>query len=268
MRPTRLLPRAGSPEGKGKTVKIYSLRLPRAVSPSLHYLPKNGNISLGNSLLKKEVYVLRNIVLFLLTAIIPLAAFGQSQGVEISPYGAYRYGGEVEADDNALFEDDVDVDESVAFGLRVDVPLTRNLQLEFLAARQNSEFIEEGELFGGDTRLVDVAVDYYHLGILWQWGNGQMHPYLVTSLGIGRLDIDLPEVSPEEKFSWSFGGGVKIMTSDHVGIRVENRWFWTNTDPGNNDDDCWDDGEWEDDCWDYTDDLVQGEISVGVVLSF
>lgn len=207
-------------------------------------------------------------MLVILMVIIPTAALAQTHNVEISPYGAYRYGGEVAAEDNVVFDEDVDVDESVSFGVRVDIPLTRNLQLELLAARQDTEFIEEGELFGGDTRLVDVAVDYYHLGVLWQWGNGQLHPYLVTSLGIGRIDIDVPGVSPEEEFSWSFGGGLKIMTSDHVGIRVENRWFWTNTDPDDHDNDCWDDGEWDDDCWGYSDDLVQGEVSVGVVFSF
>lgn len=222
---------------------------------------------------------MRKAFLLLLTFIISIPILAQTSSIEITPYAGYRAGGEIESQDSLLFERDADIDESVSFGVIVDVPLTHNLQLEFLVARQSSEFVEKGGLFSGDTRIFDVDLDYYHVGLLWQWGTGQVHPFIATSLGIGRLDVDAPAASSEENFSMSFGGGIKIMTSDHIGVRIEHRWFWTDIDSGNysssSDDNptvCWDDGEWQDDCWnfdfDYVDDLLQSELSVGLVFSF
>ncbi len=222
---------------------------------------------------------MRNAFLLLLPLMISCPILAQKPTLEITPYAGYRVGGEIQSQDSSLFERDAEIDKSVAFGVIVDIPLTHSLQLEFLAARQSSELVESRGLFSGDARILDVDLDYYHVGLLWQWGAGQLHPFIVTTLGIGRLDVDAPSTSSKENFSMSFGGGIKIMISNQVGFRVEHRWFWTDIDSGNyssssdgNHSNCWEDGEWQGDCWDYdfdyVDDLLQSEVSVGLVFSF
>ncbi|HVS03983.1 MAG TPA: outer membrane beta-barrel protein [Thermoanaerobaculia bacterium] len=186
-------------------------------------------------------------------------AAAQWNRVEISPYGGYRWGGELEAEDNALFRQDVEVDSSATFGLRLAIGVHPNVQVELLAARQESELGLDRQLFGEDRGLLDVTINYYHLGGLFQWGGGQAQPFVTVSGGIGRIAPDLPGVAAEERLSASFGGGVKVFVNRHVGFRFEGRFFWTDT---NDDDDFFDD-DWG---LDYGDDLYQGEVTVGLVL--
>lgn len=196
-------------------------------------------------------------------ASLAVADVGAAQSVEINPYGGYRWGGELDADDNALFDEDVELDESGVYGIRLDVAVSRGFQIELLASRQETEFAVDEELFGDDADLLDVQLDTYHIGVLWQGGSGQVHPFAVTSVGVTSIDPDLPSVSSEDRLSASFGGGVKVFLNPHVGFRFEGRFFWTDIDED-------DDRDHDDDCCDvdYGDDLYQGEVTAGLVVAF
>lgn len=180
--------------------------------------------------------------------------------VEITPFLAYRAGGEIEANDNALFNEDVDVDESDAFGVVVGIPISPSLQIELLYSKQETELIDNDDLFGPAVGLVDVDVTYYHVGVMWQWNLKHATPFVTGSLGLGRVDPSGAGIG-DDRFSGSIGGGVKLMVTPHVGFRFEGRSFWTNTD---NDDEFFNDF----DDYDGFNDLVQAEFKVGLVLSF
>ena len=179
--------------------------------------------------------------------------------IEITPFAAYRFGGEIEADDNALFSMDVDVDESDAFGVLLGIPVNPGLQIELLYSEQQTELVANDNLFAPQVGLTDVDVTYFHVGVTWQWHFDRVQPFVAGGLGIGRVDPGVPGTD-DDRFSMNFGGGVKIMTSPHVGVRFEGRTYWTNT----SDDDYWDD--WDD--YNGWNDLVQGEVKVGLVLAF
>lgn len=201
----------------------------------------------------------------LLVALVMAAmpAMGGSYPIEITPTVGYRWGGEILAEDNALFTSDVDLEESEAFGLIVDLPITSNLQIEIMADRQETD-LGEAALFGADD-VAEIEVTYYHVGVLYQWNHRHVSPFVVGSIGLAELSPDVPGASSDDRFSAGIGGGVKLRVSEHVGFRFEARGYWTNTDT-----DEWDD--WWDDCgrgcWDGDDDLVQGEIKAGLILSF
>lgn len=204
-----------------------------------------------------------------LTAALATASLAQaqapSQSFELGLFGGYRAGGEILADESDLFPIDVDVEDSAAFGIRAEIPITEWIAVELLASRQQTEFVEDDGLFGDDTALLDVDISYYHAGVLFQWGPGQVKPFFVASLGIGQINPDLPGLSSEERLSASLGGGVKIWANEHVGFRFEGRGYWTDIDDSYDDydDDCCNNRDYR-----YDDDLYQLEVSAGLQFAF
>jgi hypothetical protein len=197
--------------------------------------------------------------------LIPGAAFAQG-AFEIIPFGGYRWGGDVSAQDLDLDQTDVDLDSSGCYGLDLELALGPGLRLQLLADRQSSEFVDE-DLSGRLVSLGGVDVTYYHLGLLYQWNPGRVKPYVGGSLGVGMIEPDDSQLADRDEFSAGVGGGFKVYLVDHLGIRVDLRGFWTNLDRASDD---WDDCDFDDDCWDTVWDeyLFQTELTVGLVLSF
>ena len=71
------------------------------------------------------------------------AAFGQIPGTghrfELTPTVSYRFGGELDGRDLAFGNTDVEAEDSVAYGITFDIPLSRFMQLELLAHRQSTD---------------------------------------------------------------------------------------------------------------------------------
>jgi len=185
---------------------------------------------------------------------------------ELTPTASYNWGGSLDASDSELFAADLEVEDDAAFGVTFDIPLSSNIQLELLASRQSSRLTVGDGLFAGSAELADIDVTYYHAGILWQWGDRRVSPFFTMSAGIATLDPDFAGASPEERFSVSLGGGVKVFVAEHIGFRFEGRGFFT--DLGGSDD-------WNDyyDCHGYDDDcngneFAQGQASAGLILAW
>lgn len=203
---------------------------------------------------------MRRSILLIALAALAAPALAQDTRVELSPFAGYRWGGELEAGDNALFDQDVDVDESAVFGLRLGIAITDEVHFELLASRQPTQFTTgDGDLFGDDADLLDVNIDTLQAGLLFQGGAGQVHPFGVVALGMSRLDPDLPGVSDEERLSASAGGGVKVFVNRHLGFRFEARAYWIDTEDEEDDDF---------DVWEWDGDMYQGEATAALVLAF
>jgi opacity protein-like surface antigen len=213
------------------------------------------------------------IVLFVLL-IAPAAAFAQDAGqpnnaytrgrFELTPTFSYNFGGTISAEDNYLSDFDLEADDSEAYGVTFGIPLSPWAQIELLASRQQTQLAYDRGLFGGTRGAADFDVTYYHVGGLFQWGNGQIHPYVVASLGVANLNPDMGGASAENKFSGSLGGGVKIFFTDNIGLRLEGRGFWTLLDSN-------DDYYWDDDCYcdyGYSNTFDQGQASAGLIIAW
>ncbi len=199
--------------------------------------------------------------LFLLFPGILLA---QEASVEITPFIGYRWGGELT--ENYWFEEDLDLEAENSFGLLVDIPLTNHFQLELLADHQSTEMLDVTYF---SPRMIDVDITYYQVGVLWHWNVRRFRAFVASGLGFAEIDPHLMGATREEKFSGSIATGIKTQISKHIGLRLEARGFWANTGDGWDwedceEGDCWDE-EWD---WDGTDDLFQGQVSVGLIVSF
>jgi hypothetical protein len=135
--------------------------------------------------------------------------------LEITPMAGLRTGGELERSVSDLFDTNVKIDQSETFGIVVDIPLSHEFQIELLANRQESAFRADEGLFGEDLELADVSVENLQAGVLFQWGGGQVLPFVSLTLGAARIDPDVLGAASENRFAGTLGGGVKVFLSNH-----------------------------------------------------
>jgi len=209
-------------------------------------------------------------LLWLALLFVPAASSAAGVGrFELTPTASYNFGGSIEGDRTEFFDFDLEAADSEAFGITFGFPVASWAQIELLASRQSTELEFDSGLFGNDFGVADFDVSYYHVGGLFSWGSGQIFPFVVASAGMTELDPQISGASSETRFSMSFGGGVKIFFTDHVGLRLEGRGFWTMLDDYDTYDDdycCSGYGCYCD--YGYDSGFTQMQASAGVILAW
>ncbi|HXU44526.1 MAG TPA: outer membrane beta-barrel protein [Thermoanaerobaculia bacterium] len=196
----------------------------------------------------------------------PAVARAQS-GVEITPTGGYRLSGKLVATDRHGNEEDLDVkvDESSTFGAIVDIPFGESgLALELLANRQESAFVIDPGLLDPQQHLGDVAISYYQVGLLYEWGGGQVRPYAAVAGGFARIDPQFQGLESDDRASASLAFGAKVFFNRNFGLRFEGRGYWIGLDSHFRDDD--DDRRFRDSS--IHESLYQGEGTAGLIFKF
>ena len=144
---------------------------------------------------------------------------------EITPFAAYRIGGQFdEKNGNAQLE----LDESAAQGIMLDVRANPNGQWELLYAHQETEVDTQG-LFVNNP-VIDLDVEYFHLGGTYLFDGKNTRPFVAVTLGLSHFDPQLAGLDSESYFSVSIGGGLQLNASKRFGVRLEGRLFTTFVD--------------------------------------
>lgn len=137
----------------------------------------------------------------------------QAQGIEVTPFGGYRFG-------NDFFElitrRPVDTDGSPAVGAIVDIPLGDGLQVEGLFTHQDAHITMEPGSFG-PLRRTKVSVDHWQGGALQEYMGGRVRPFANGLLGLTRYAGD---GDSEIRFTLGAGGGVKLFATQTIGLRL------------------------------------------------
>ncbi len=148
-----------------------------------------------------------------------------AQGIEVSPFGGYRFGGgfyEIET------MQPVDVDGAPAMGLVVDVPLWNGLSVEGLFTHQRAAVWVPA---GPEPRptVWHITVDHWQGGAIQAYDYGRIRPFLTGIFGLTHFAA---EDDHEIRFTLGAGGGVKLYPVQHVGVRLDTRVFATFVDAG------------------------------------
>jgi opacity protein-like surface antigen len=174
----------------------------------------------------------KHLLIFAILLMIPTAALAQNR-FEVSPYVGWRHGNDI-TDVSGVA---INLDSGVAYGFMVDVGITSNLYAEFIFSYRDTGgqvFIPDNLPEVGPVGRFDVEgkVNYYQGGLLYQWdlANPMFKPFIVGTLGAANMSSDSAgESFSNTQFSWSGGGGIKVMFSKNVGLRGEYRLFGTST---------------------------------------
>jgi hypothetical protein len=136
-----------------------------------------------------------------------------AQGVEITPSGGYRFGGD-------FFElitgQPVDTDGAPTVGAVVDIPLGQGLQFEALFTHQKSRVTTASGPLGVPTRWT-ISVDHWQGGALQEYADGSVRPFATGMFGLTRY---AGEGDSEMRFTIGAGGGVKLFPSSTFGVRL------------------------------------------------
>ena len=155
---------------------------------------------------------------------------------EVTPFFGGRFGGVIEessAISPTVSYDHILIKSSLDYGALVDYALPSNFKAEFMFNRQPTIF--SGHFAGGTTsvKLTDATLDEYEWGFQYAFRSPQakLKPYLVFGMGFTHFyPSDLAGFT--NRFSDSFGGGMKYFFADHFGMRLEARWSPTATTTG------------------------------------
>jgi hypothetical protein len=151
---------------------------------------------------------------------------------EITPYGAYRIGGEFEPQAEA---EELDADgrgfelhEGNAEGLILDIRTSAgDSQWEVLYAHQDTELETQTSFVGGPVLNIDVSHLQFGGTYLFEDYSGTVVPFIALTAGLARFEPDGRDAATENYFSWSLGGGLQLRADRRIGVRLEARVFGT-----------------------------------------
>ena len=159
----------------------------------------------------------------------PIAAQESSFDFEITPYAAYRIGGQFEEEEG---DGEFELNDSNSFGIMVNFRANPNGQYELIYGRQQTEIDTQG-LFVNDP-LFDLDVEYLQFGGTYLFDGNNVRPFIALTVGVTHFDPQPAEFGTENFFSSSIGGGVQLNATKRFGVRIEGRVFTTFLDNDSN----------------------------------
>jgi hypothetical protein len=158
-------------------------------------------------------------LLLILVAPAPAAA----QTFEISPFGGYRFGGDLfEAAVNQF----LDTDGGPVAGAVVNVGMWNGLSFEALASHQWADVDFRPHGFDPPVR-VRAVVNQFLAGGRQDFGNRNVRPFMTGLVGLTHYGANGDD---EVRFALSGGGGVRVGADHHVQLRMEGRVYTTFVD--------------------------------------
>ena len=171
-----------------------------------------------------QKYITRTLISLFTAAVILLpAAWSAAADFEVTPFAGYTMGGEF---NDAVTGKSLSFDDTSSYGIMLDLKQAEDSWIELYYSLQHTSLrADQGPFFGNP--LFDVNIEYFHLGGTYGQATGKVRPFVVATLGATYMDPKGAGLHSETKFSLSLGGGVKFYLSEHVGIRLDGRWFGT-----------------------------------------
>ena len=149
-------------------------------------------------------------------------AVADDLNIEITPFGAYRFGGTFDvADSDASYE----LADSSSYGLILNLRQKRDTQWEILYSRQQTD-ASFSEAVPGDP-LIDVDTQVLQLGGTFQGDGETVRPYLAATIGGTHIKTEAVGTASDTFWSGSIGVGLQVRPSSRFGIRLEARAYGT-----------------------------------------
>jgi opacity protein-like surface antigen len=138
--------------------------------------------------------------------------------IELTPYGAYSFGGTFKDEDSAT---EAELQDSGSFGLIFDYKRKDNTQVEVIYSLQRTDADVSG------TTIPNVNMHYLQIGGTYLFDQGRVLPFMSATLGATHIDVDTEGFGSDTFFGFSIGGGLQIAPTSRLGLRLEARAFGT-----------------------------------------
>jgi hypothetical protein len=141
-----------------------------------------------------------------------------AQRIEITPFGGFQFGGNLRVQSG-----DLSVSSGLNYGFTFDISFAPGGKIEFLYSRQKTDLKLEDGTTGAVSTLFDMAVEFIHVGVVYEWDLEKVKPFVVLTGGVTRT---VPQGVDRESARWAsgiFGGGAKTFISEQVGVKAQGR---------------------------------------------
>lgn len=151
-------------------------------------------------------------------------AASHGNGIEITPFGGYRFGGTFTAESSS---GTYELDDASAYGLIVNFPHRANTQWEVLYSRQSANASFDTATINDPA--VDVELHVLQVGGTYQGAGDNVRPYLAATIGGTHIKVRSRGSESDTFFSGSIGVGLQLMPASRFGLRLEARAYGTLT---------------------------------------
>lgn len=163
-----------------------------------------------------------SLLVFFSLCSVPANAQERTFDFEITPYGAYRVGGDFEEQDGSL---SIDIDDSNSYGLVFNARHSPVTQWEIIYSRQETSADATG--LGLSNSTPDLTIEYLQAGGTYLWDGERVRPFLAATIGGTRIDVKSPGFDSDAFYSFSLGLGLQINPNSRLGVRLEARGYAT-----------------------------------------
>jgi hypothetical protein len=154
--------------------------------------------------------------------LLALPALASAGGGELTASTGVRFGGSVDADSARSST----LDPALVYGLTYDIKLAPEKWIAVLWSRQKAEVDLPGLVPEHDS--FDLTSDYLQVGGVYRpERDRKSNPFVMFSLGVTRVDSDLPGFDSDIVLSGMIGGGTKIAFGERLGLRLDARGYFT-----------------------------------------
>lgn len=148
----------------------------------------------------------------------PTTAADAQRRFELTPLLGYATGGTFE---DKFTSQELELDDSQAVGLQLNVRADNQTTYEFLYTKQDSRTITPG------LTSLDVSIEKLELGGTYAASSEPTRPYAAATVGVSHVEPQDSAFNDDTYFSFSLGGGVKFFADRRVGITIDARWIGT-----------------------------------------
>lgn len=176
-------------------------------------------------------------ITFLLAGLIVTTSY--SQKFEFSAIGAYQFGGIVDetTQEGGVFTygEALGISGTQNFGIVLGYRLIPKMKLEISLDRQATDLNYHQVIQGTNqrevTKISDVDVDYYMIGLIYDWSSSRIRPFIGASVGMLRMT---PDGNLNTETHPAFGPviGINTFASRHFAVRLHGRFLLSNMPKG------------------------------------
>ena len=160
-------------------------------------------------------------VLWALAVLSLAGSSGSARLIEFNPFVGYHIGGGV-----GVRSGDLDFEDANSYGAALDIQTLRGRKIEFLYIQQTADAILTDDA-GTEETVFDLAIRYYHVGLMKSFRGRLIRPFGVFTLGMTDLDPKDTTGKSERRFSLGAGAGVQIGFGPSLAVRLQGRLFST-----------------------------------------
>ena len=165
--------------------------------------------------------------LFVCALLLAASSTASAQIVEFTPFLGWNFGGtfkNVNVPEGAGVNN-LDIANSLNFGLVTDIAIMPQLQIELLLEWQSTNLQAWNAVTGQNEPVIDpLLVAYYHAGVLFQQARKEIkkaHGFLAITGGVTNFSSD--DAQSETRFSFGAAGGAKWFFNERFGARLQSR---------------------------------------------